>query len=81
MKRKQIAAIITAMTIVLGITACGAGNVRAEQDTVHRKIKRHLPATRHMDISMWHVEIVASRVRQRTRMGRNIIPVMHRSAW
>ena len=31
MKRKQITAIITAMTIVLGITACGSGNVSAEQ--------------------------------------------------
>lgn len=31
MKRKQIAAVITAMTIVLGITAYGAGNVSAEQ--------------------------------------------------
>lgn len=32
MKRKQITAIITAMTMVLGITACGAGNVSAEQE-------------------------------------------------
>ena len=32
MKRKQITAIITAMTIVLGITACGSGNVSAEQE-------------------------------------------------
>ena len=32
MKRKQIAAIITAMTIVQGITACGSGNVSAEQE-------------------------------------------------
>ncbi len=31
MKRKQIAAVITAMTIVLGVTAYGAGNVSAEQ--------------------------------------------------
>lgn len=31
MKRKQIAAVITAMTIVLGITAYGAGSVSAEQ--------------------------------------------------
>lgn len=32
MKRKQIAAIIPAMTIVLGITACGSENVSAEQE-------------------------------------------------
>lgn len=32
MKRKQITAIITAMTMVLGIIACGAGNVSAEQE-------------------------------------------------
>ena len=32
MKRKQITAMITAMTMVLGITACGAGNVSAEQE-------------------------------------------------
>ena len=32
MKRKQITAIITAMTIVLGITVCGSGNVSAEQE-------------------------------------------------
>ena len=32
MKRKQITAMITTMTMVLGITACGAGNVSAEQE-------------------------------------------------
>ena len=32
MKRKQIATTITAMTIVLGITAWGSGNVSAEQE-------------------------------------------------
>lgn len=32
MKRKQITAMITAMTMVLGITACGSGNVSAEQE-------------------------------------------------
>ena len=165
MKRKQITAMITTMTMVLGITACGAGNVSAEQEnteiesilnisnndeitwsydsqsdswtmsvtcavanpelpdyqgvsvnvpgayvkgidtdgdgtedvtgkTYSEEVNGQLviddsakitnangPAMRHMDISMWHVETVANRVRQRMRMGRNIILVMHRSVW
>ena len=37
MKRKQITAMITTMTMVLGITACGAGNVSAEQENKNRQ--------------------------------------------
>ena len=36
MKRKQIAAIITAMTIVLGTTAYGSENVSADQENKER---------------------------------------------